>query len=97
MEFKCHNGEEEWIGTLEKIIKHEDIIEIFMSGRSTLLHAIIGESSIGRWICFPEREYACGLASLGDVYWNEERVAEGLGITDAITVAQCLKQISQTR
>lgn len=97
MEFKCKNGKENWTGTLDKMIIHKENIEIFISGRSTLIHGIIGESSVGKWICFPEREYACGLASLDDTYWNEEKISGGLGIIDAITVAQCLKQISQTR
>ena len=97
MEFKWSDGKEKWTGTLEKMIEHKESQEVLISGRSTLIHGIIGESLLGKWICFPEREYACGLSSLEDVYWNEGKIAEGLGITAAITVTQYLKEISQKK
>lgn len=82
---------------MEKMIEYEENIEVFITGRSTLIHGIIGKSMMGRRICFPERGYACGLSSLEDTYWNEEKITEGLGITDAITVSQCLKHIAQKK
>ncbi len=96
MKFECCDFDgEKWTGKLEKFIRHEEYYELFITGRGSRLHAVIGEAEYGTWICFPELDYGYGISYLDDFYWNTDKMSNGLGIIDAVTVASCLKAISQ--
>ncbi|TDW07917.1 hypothetical protein EDD63_1821 [Breznakia blatticola] len=83
----------EWEATVEHTGNNKENHETIFTGRGSKIIAVIGQSTNGNWICFPEREYGCYLSSLDDVFWNQEKIENGLGIIDAQTVAKGLKYL----
>lgn len=81
----------QWYGEVKRIDYYRGNIEISVTGRGSQIVAIIGRSTQNNWICFPEKEYGCSLSSFSDTYWNQDKIADGIGIVDAITVVEALK------
>lgn len=96
MEYQCKlSGVPAWKGELEILRLSSNInhVELDVKGRGTQFHVIIGKHEFGRYICIPNHEIGCELASLGDWYWNWEQLCHFLGNVDACTVASGLYEL----
>ncbi len=68
---------------------------IDVTGHGSSFHIIFGKSNKGNYLCIPEWNVGCELASFSDSFWNQERLEQQLSKTDAITIAIAIKEASQ--
>jgi len=98
-EYRCYQetsaGVEEWSGCIEQLIEHNSYNEMLVTGRGTSLWVVFGKYRHGNFLCIPNANIGCELASLGDTFWNTERLSELAGSVDATTIAYGLKAVSQ--
>lgn len=99
--YQCINrnavGEErkKWKAKIGSLIRTKDGYEGIITGRSSSIFFIIGESDRGTYICLPELGIGSELADLNDVFWNRERLQiRNLNGVDAITLATGLQVIA---
>jgi len=99
MIYTCHNpfastrSEQEWTGEVNQLKTSKERIEMTVNGRGSSFHVIIGQSSRGGYLCIPDWQVGCPLASFSDRFWNQERLEEQLGLVDAITIATAIKEV----
>lgn len=94
--FSDDDGRRSWNASLEVIGRTGPFFEIRMKGRGSSIHAIVGPQINGSFICIPNYNTGSELAGMEDTFWNTERLAPLIGITDAVTVAQGLHQLALT-
>ena len=85
-----------WIGSWELIGAGTDYEEIKISGRGSCYHIVLGYYSRGNYLCIPDIDIGCALASLKDVFWNYERLSRIVGKTDAITISRGLNDFAES-
>lgn len=98
-EYFCSNRDsstDQWIAQAELLSDHSPY-EIRITARGSSFHMICGNYSYGNFLCIPSHGVASELASLGDTFWNLERLRYNhpdFPLVDAISVVQALKYIS---
>jgi hypothetical protein len=98
MDFQCiyHNDEgrtEKWKGYIKDIYHYDNHFELYIQSRSSI-HLLVGRSASGLYACIPNFQAGCYLSTLGDVFYNNERLSSALGNPiDGATVAYALKSL----
>ncbi|HZK70157.1 MAG TPA: DUF6618 family protein [Clostridia bacterium] len=98
MEYICHNPsarkkyDQKWKAELNNIRIGTNYSEMDVIGRGSSFHVIFGRYINGNYLCIPEWNVGCDLASLTDTFWNTEKIENQIGKVDAITVASALKE-----
>jgi hypothetical protein len=92
--FSDDTSQRTWDASLEVISRKGPFFELRMVGRGSSIHAIVGPQVNGSFICIPNYDAGSELAGLEDTFWNTERLAPLIGVVDAVTVAQGLRQLS---
>lgn len=72
-------------------VRNEHSTELDISGKGSQMYTRIGEYEYGWYICIPEWGVGSPLASLTDVFWNQEQLSRWLSPADAITIVEALK------
>lgn len=99
MRFLCKNiyaktdEKKQWYGTLDVMNRTETGYEVEITGRGSSFYAIIGSYEYGNYICIPGWQVGCELASLKDIFWNQERLEQQVSSVDAITLATAIASI----
>jgi hypothetical protein len=97
MTFECtrkSGGRTEiWKGSIAGFKSYGSHYEIKIESRSGIT-VLFGKTSSGGFACMPDFQAGCHLASLGDKFWNIEKLTEVLGQVDGITVASALYALS---
>jgi hypothetical protein len=93
--FECQkNGcsPRRWTGTLD-ILKTGNPCEVEIYARGSRFHLITGKHAYGNYLCIPNWNVGTELASLTDIFWNEERLRNysKLKKVDAYTVVTALR------
>lgn len=101
MKYDCYNKYAEdkkdarWQGEIQALQEKNDGFEAEITGRSSSFYMIVGESERGNYLCIPNWQIGCELASYQDVFWNQEKLEEQVSTVDAITIANGIRLISQ--
>ena len=83
-----------WHGVI-RIISLDSPCEIEVRARGSSLHVLLGSHAYGNFICIPNWDIGCELASLSDSFWNLERLCNaGLRVVDAISVVDAFVALS---
>ena len=97
MNFTCieknGNKKETWEGTITEIQKQDNCHEIWISSRSSIM-LLFGNTSRGKFACFPDFNVGCHLVNLKDRFWNREKLVDVMGKADGITVEAALYALS---
>lgn len=102
MKYKCYYKEVNesktgsWYGEIKSVRKNANGFEAFITGRGSSFHIIVGSYEFGNYLCIPGWQVGCELAHLSDSFWNQEQLERVLGVVDAITLSNGLKNISKT-
>lgn len=100
MVYNCYNSkakrisEKTWIAEIFNLSINRNHYEMDVTGRGSNFHIIFGKSQKRGYICIPEWDVGCQLASLEDSFWNKEQLEKQLGTVDAITVATAIKEVA---
>lgn len=88
-----------WDGLVIPSNEREDSkqYEMDICARGTVLHAIVGGYTNGRYICIPELKVGLGLSKLGDVFWNRSALisTKRLNPVDAGSIACALAAVEK--
>ena len=78
-----------------KVISSVLPIEADIDANGWNFHIIVGKHSTGNYICIPNWSIGSELASLGDVFWNRERLASytSLSMENASLIATALAEL----
>ena len=95
MEFECVLGEESWIIEVD-LLSFEDLLyELFVWGRGTKFHILIGRYLHGSFMCIPNLGIGCELADdLSDTFWNRESIGRHLNEVDTATLVCAISKLS---
>lgn len=98
MVFECVNKmskrTEKWTGKISYLKKYGTHYELRIESRSSIT-VLFGKTSQGGFACMPDFGAGCHLVTLGDSFWNTEKLIQVLGKIDGITVASALYSISE--
>jgi hypothetical protein len=99
MDFICtYKADKEltcWTGEITNCKGTIDQCEFELKSRGSYYHVIIGKHDYGHYVCIPNWDVGCELADYADTFWNTERLSKQLGITDALTIATAISEISR--
>jgi hypothetical protein len=84
-----------WQGEIRMLSMSDNTYEVEITGRGTYFHVIVGEHQYGNYICIPNHEVGCELATYSDMFWNTECLSKHLQEIDAVTVACGLSHLSE--
>lgn len=97
MNYSCNTltsrGVIDWECTVELIDQHDAFYEAIIEGKGSSFHVIVGPQINGNFLCIPNWQIGCELASLSDVFWNSEQISQHLNQIDTKTVALGLMQL----
>jgi hypothetical protein len=86
---------QDWEATIHRITITNNYIECLITAQGSSLIAVIGQTTTGNWIVFPELDKGGSLSSLNDIFWNEEKLTYILdNKKDAITIAYGIQFIN---
>ena len=91
-EYKCQytydsGNTKDWIGRWEIIDFTDEVTELRVSGRGSSYDIVLGNCNAGNFMCIPGSDKGCALGHWSDVFWNTERIARILNVTDTVTIA----------
>ena len=98
MQYKCYNEkaranhDKSWNATIKSLKAVNNHYEMKVEGRGSSFYIIFGKYINGGYICIPEWNVGCEMASYQDTFWNMERLGDKLGKVDAITVVTAIKE-----
>lgn len=85
---------DDWDGSIEQITDMGGHYEILISSRSSI-RVLVGKTTTGLFACLPDDDAGCRLSTLGDTFYNSERLVYALeNPVDGTTVACALKALS---
>ena len=88
MEYICkENAGVKWNGSIKLIQNFGAYYEATINGRGSHFHIVTGEHRYGYFICIPNHDVGCELATYDDLFWNYEQLSRHLSDVDALTVA----------
>lgn len=94
IKIKCsitlNNKKETWQASLKSITNYENYYEASIEARSTHFNMLVGHTDSYNWVALPIQEVSCSLASLDDIFWNEERLSNLIGAIDATTIVSTI-------
>lgn len=90
-----NDKKETWQATLKTISNHDTYYEAVVEARCTSFSILVGSTDNYNWIALPIQEISCSLSSYGDIFWNQERLSQLIGPTDATTVAYTIAFIEK--
>jgi hypothetical protein len=93
LNFKCVNNDEEWVGKITHLDNRTNYYEFWIISRSSIM-TILGSTSRGNFVCFPDFNVSCHLVDLNNTFWNTEKLTTILGTVDGITVASALSNLA---
>lgn len=93
MNFECYYKNENWDGKITTIEIKNNYYEFWIISRTSFF-TILGSTSRGNFICFPDFNLGCHLVNLKDKFWNREKLTEILGEIDGLTVASALEKLA---
>lgn len=85
-----------WEGSITPL-KLTNPCEVKVTARGSSFHLIVGQHRYGNYICIPNWNIGTELASLGDRFWNFERLTgyTELEEVDAYSIVSALEEISK--
>lgn len=99
IKIKCsitlNNKKETWQAGLKSITNYENYYEASIEARSTHFNMLVGHTDSYNWVALPIQEVSCSLASLDDIFWNEERLSNLIGAIDATTIVSTIAFIDR--
>ncbi|WP_286154822.1 hypothetical protein [Thomasclavelia cocleata] len=99
IKIKCsitlNNKKETWQASLKSITNYENYYEASIEARSTHFNMLVGHTDSYNWVALPIQEVSCSLASLDDIFWNEERLSNLIGAIDATTIVSTIAFIDR--
>lgn len=99
IKIKCsitlNNKKETWQASLKLITNYENYYEASIEARSTHFNMLVGHTDSYNWVALPIQEVSCSLASLDDIFWNEERLSNLIGAIDATTIVSTIAFIDR--
>lgn len=69
--------------------------EINISTNGNSFHVLLGSHLGGNFICIPNWEIGCELASFSDAFWNSEKLSKHINPIDAECIAYSIKKLSK--
>ena len=93
MRFTCNSKDEEWEGTVNNLVKHNNSYEFWIESRSSIM-VVFGPTTRGGFACMPDFRVGCHLTNLKDKFWNTEQLVEVLGEVDGVTVSAALYSLA---
>jgi|LGVF01.2.fsa_nt_gb hypothetical protein len=69
--------------------------EINISTNGSSYHILLGSHLGGNFICIPNWEIGCELASYSDIFWNSEKLSNHMNPVDAECIANSIKQLNK--
>ena len=69
--------------------------EINISTNGSSFHILLGSHQGGNFICIPNWEIGCELASYSDIFWNSEKLSKHINPVDAESIANSIKQLNK--
>jgi hypothetical protein len=86
---------QQWTASLQLLHSGTDSQELEITSQGSSFHVIVGSHRYGNYICIPNHDIGCELASLSDVFWNREQLSrQKLNHKDAAAIAYGLKQLA---
>lgn len=82
-----------WRCVISLICNHDPYFEANIQGNGSSFHVITGPHIGGNFLCIPDHEIGCELATLTDVFWNTEQIRHHLNPKDSRTLAVGLSLI----
>lgn len=89
--FNCRHTYEDgvrkdWEGNFRIIERTGRTVEAEILGRGSSFTILVGQSSVGNYLCIPMLSVGCPLADWCDRFWNLEHLIPLMNETDAVTV-----------
>lgn len=94
--YEANRNDLSWNCNLRLIKRNGSYYEAILEGRGSSFHVIAGPQIHGMFLCIPNWQIGCELASLKDTFWNSEQLRPHLNIIDTQTVVSglaCLPEI----
>ena len=91
--YRLADGEER-VGTVMQVLR-ENPLELDIEADGRMFHTIVGKHQNGNYICIPNWDVGSELSSLGDEFWNSERLRNHTLLNED-NVAAIVRAISET-
>ena len=90
--FFCKTKDLKWSGNITSFIDYGSHYEMRIESLSSIT-VLFGKTSMGNFVCIPDFEVGCHLATLNDDSYNKEKISGIINQVDAITIARALKTV----
>lgn len=92
---EIQNRIERWNAQIKNLSITPSNCEFEVQALGDAFHVIMGAHLYGRYVCIPNWEIGCELATFNDTFWNSEQLVKYLGIKNTATVVSAIKEIGE--
>ena len=92
---KTKRGPTSWIASIEPIKRSNTICEANIESRGSSFHLIALSLKSGHYLCIPDWQFCCEINTYKDINTNIDLICNKLYITDAVSIAYGLANLTE--